>query len=406
MTFENMNTDDFFPLLQQTLSDTFKIDSYLMHAPYQNFEKMDMGLRRMVWGNYKTNSPLFSLFGSSPYQIIVLQSSLGFYNVIVSLTTDAEPDILGIMPFLAEPINQVTINRLIRDNHIDPKYNSVLLHFYYSLPVVDIDELTLMLQHFISFFIPAFKTCSIEYVNYKTESHNTSPNEERFQKFSSDYIAELISRLEHCCQAMTAGNTAQAIDFMKKTLDYSASFQSLPAKEIRSRIASLNFFLASRMFGTAVHPIYVYQQAEAFSLRIKDANSQGEFAHLPFDMVRKYSMLAKNYTYEKYSYLIRTVVNYIDQHLYSELTLSILAEKFDKNPSYLSNAFKKEVGETLTSYIGRQRIRASLRYFNTTNMSVAEVAGAVDIPDFGYFSKLFKRHVGISPREYKKMLDK
>lgn len=263
MTFENMNTDDFFPLLQQTLSDTFKIDSYLMHAPYQNFEKMDMGLRRMVWGNYKTNSPLFSLFGSSPYQIIVLQSSLGFYNVIVSLTTDAEPDILGIMPFLAEPINQVTINRLIRDNHIDPKYNSVLLHFYYSLPVVDIDELTLMLQHFISFFIPAFKTCSIEYVNYKTESHNTSPNEERFQKFSSDYIAELISRLEHCCQAMTAGNTAQAIDFMKKTLDYSASFQSLPAKEIRSRIASLNFFLASRMFGTAVHPIYVYQQAEA-----------------------------------------------------------------------------------------------------------------------------------------------
>ena len=54
MTFENMNTDDFFPLLQQTLSDTFKIDSYLMHAPYQNFEKMDMGLRRMVWGNYKT----------------------------------------------------------------------------------------------------------------------------------------------------------------------------------------------------------------------------------------------------------------------------------------------------------------------------------------------------------------
>lgn len=64
MTFENMNTDDFFPLLQQTLSDTFKIDSYLMHAPYQNFEKMDMGLRRMVWGNYKTNSPLFSLFAN------------------------------------------------------------------------------------------------------------------------------------------------------------------------------------------------------------------------------------------------------------------------------------------------------------------------------------------------------
>lgn len=212
-----------------------------MHAPYQNFEKMDMGLRRMVWGNYKTNSPLFLCLAA------LLIKSL-YCRVPLGLQCNCQSDhgrwtrYSWYYAFLAEPINQVTINRLIRDNHIDPKYNSVLLHFYYSLPVVDIDELTLMLQHFISFFIPAFKTCSIEYVNYKTESHNTLPNEERFQKFSSDYIAELISRLEHCCQAMTAGNTAQAIDFMKKTLDYSASFQSLPAKEIRSRIASLNFF--------------------------------------------------------------------------------------------------------------------------------------------------------------------
>lgn len=81
-------------------------------------------------------------------------------------------------------------------------------------------------------------------------------------------------------------------------MDYSASFQTLPVKEVRRNISALNVFLASRMFETAVHPIYVYQQAEAFGLRIKDATSQREFAHLPFDIVRKYSMLAKNYTYE------------------------------------------------------------------------------------------------------------
>lgn len=42
MTFENMNTDDFFPLLQQTLSDTFKIDSYLMHLLIRI-------LRKWIW---------------------------------------------------------------------------------------------------------------------------------------------------------------------------------------------------------------------------------------------------------------------------------------------------------------------------------------------------------------------
>ena len=58
MTFENMNTDDFFPLLQQTLSDTFKIDSYLMHAPIRIL-KMDMGLSAWSGATTKRTAHFF-----------------------------------------------------------------------------------------------------------------------------------------------------------------------------------------------------------------------------------------------------------------------------------------------------------------------------------------------------------
>lgn len=78
MTFENMNTDDFFPLLQQTLSDTFKIDSYLMHAPYQNFEKMDMGLRRMVWGTTKRTAHFFLCLAALLIKSLYCRVPLGF----------------------------------------------------------------------------------------------------------------------------------------------------------------------------------------------------------------------------------------------------------------------------------------------------------------------------------------
>ena len=91
MAFENISTDDFFPLFKQTLADSFKVDSFFMHAPYHDFEKMDMGLRRMVWGEYSTNSPIFSIAEDSPYRIVVLESTLGFYNMIISLTADEEP---------------------------------------------------------------------------------------------------------------------------------------------------------------------------------------------------------------------------------------------------------------------------------------------------------------------------
>ena len=47
-------------------------------------------------------------------------------------------------------------------------------------------------------------------------------------------------------------------------------------------------------------------------------------------MVRKYCLLVKNFTYDNYSYLIRSVVNYISQHLSSELSLATLASEFGK----------------------------------------------------------------------------
>lgn len=78
MTFENMNTDDFFPLLQQTLSDTFKIDSYLMHAPYQNFEKMDMGLRRMVGATTKRTAHFFLCLAALLIKSLYCRVPLGF----------------------------------------------------------------------------------------------------------------------------------------------------------------------------------------------------------------------------------------------------------------------------------------------------------------------------------------
>ncbi len=406
MSFEQISITDFFSLFRQTILDTYKLDSYLMQAPYHDFEKMDRGIRRMIWGEYSTSPLIFSLDDESPYRIVVLESSLGFYNMIISLTDAEDPDLIGIMPFLTEPITQATINRIIKENGISPQHTATMSHFYLALPVIELNDLLLTTEHLITFFFPAFADHQVEYVNYKSEKHTINPSEERFHKFSSDYIEELHQRMEACCKSITAGNQAKALDDMKSFLDFTSAFHAAPLPQMRHELHSLNAFLGSRLFETAVHPFYILNQMQAFELKIAETNSHRELSRLPFDMTRKYSMLAKNYTYEKYSYLIRNVVNYIDQHLSADLSLSVLAEEFDKNPSYLSNAFKKEVGETLTSYIGKQRIQSSLRYFNTTTMSVAEVAEAVGIPDFGYFSKLFKKHVGVSPREYKKMLDK
>lgn len=97
-------------------------------------------------------------------------------------------------------------------------------------------------------------------------------------------------------------------------------------------------------------------------------------------------------------------MNYITLHLSDSLSLSVIADYFQKNPSYLSGQFRKETGESLTDYIQKERMQTAIRYFNTTNMSVAEVAGCVGIHDFSYFSRIFKKYIGQSPSQYRKLV--
>ncbi len=407
MALPYISVEDCFPIVRQTILDTYKIDSFLMNYPYSDLERLDMGLRKMVWGTYSTNSAIFSLSPEQDaWQIIVLKSVLGFYNLIITVTNEEHPTMFGFMPFRTEPATPPVINRIMRENGIPPQYTADMQQFYYNLPVVEMQSLITTLQHLITAFIPGFANSHIEHINYTSEQHEIDFNEERLHKFTSDYLGTIAEHLNLCGEAVAAGNQTLASERLKVLLDSSVSFTDTPLAQLKERLAYLNAFLSAKLMDTQVHPSYIFNQLHTFQLRIHEATQAPELQHLPYEMVRKYCLLVKNFTYDNYSYLIRSVVNYINQHLASELSLATLAAEFGKNASYLSNEFKKEVGDTLTTYINKQRILASLRYFNTTDISVAEVSNAVGYTDMGYFSRLFRKYVGQSPREYKKMLDK
>ena len=100
MALPHISVEDCFPIVRQTILDTYKIDSFLMNYPYSDLERLDMGLRKMVWGTYSTNSAIFSLSPEQDaWQIIILKSVLGFYNLIITVTNEEHPTMFGFMPF-------------------------------------------------------------------------------------------------------------------------------------------------------------------------------------------------------------------------------------------------------------------------------------------------------------------
>ena len=108
---------------------------------------------------------------------------------------------------------------------------------------------------------------------------------------------------------------------------------------------------------------------------------------------RKYCLLVRNYSYSDYSYLIRNVMNYITLHIAEDLSLTAIADYFSQKSLLSLRAVPPGgQGENLSVYIQKERMQTAIRYFNITNMSVAEVAGNVGIHDSVIFQNIQKAY--------------
>ena len=96
------------------------------------------------------------------------------------------------------------------------------------------------------------------------------------------------------------------------------------------------------------------------------------------------------------------IKNYLDEHYTQKVTLDDLAERFFINKFYLSKIFKETYGTTVNNYLISKRITRAKQLLRFTDMTMDEIGVAIGMKDANYFSRMFKKVEGISPRKYRK----
>jgi YesN/AraC family two-component response regulator len=100
--------------------------------------------------------------------------------------------------------------------------------------------------------------------------------------------------------------------------------------------------------------------------------------------------------------LMERVKVFLEENYFrKELSLPLIAEQFYINSSYLSRAFSKRYGITLVECLNQIRVEHACHYLEEGNWKIYQVAERVGIPNPDYFSKCFKKVMGISVKEYK-----
>ncbi|GIP16093.1 AraC family transcriptional regulator [Paenibacillus montaniterrae] len=92
---------------------------------------------------------------------------------------------------------------------------------------------------------------------------------------------------------------------------------------------------------------------------------------------------------------------FIYLHLFEEISMQQLAAVSGLNPHYLSQLFKKETGLTLINYIQRERVEEAKKLLDHSNDTISAIGARLAFYDQAHFIKVFKKHAGITPKQYR-----
>ncbi len=166
--------------------------------------------------------------------------------------------------------------------------------------------------------------------------------------------------------------------------------------QIQQRVLEL-LWIASRVMnemGVEIDtPRYSFQAQDCRQLRT-------ETGHLLDQMKQSYS-----YHYERLSAdSIHQIKQYITEHSHEDISLEALGKIVGLSPIYISKIFKEKLGVNYIDFLTECRIGKAKKLMSDPEKSIKEITYEVGYHEPNYFSKVFKKICGISPKEYRKTL--
>jgi len=134
---------------------------------------------------------------------------------------------------------------------------------------------------------------------------------------------------------------------------------------------------------------------------IEKCDNRQELFTLLDESARSVSQKVNSYNNRSIKLVLRKAVDFLHAHYHEQISLNEVAEHAFVSTYYISRMFKRETGKNFVDYLNDIRIEKAKELLKDVSLKNYEVAEKVGIPDAHYFSRLFKKHVGLTPTEFR-----
>lgn len=395
-----------FSFLLSYLSD-LHIHYVITDGSHTDLSDLDLGLRNSILK--LTDTPAETVKTSASEQTIYHITD--YYECCFSFFRfPPEKQFLFIGPYLTKEFSSDDISALMKKLAIPDALLPQMQNYYYALPYLsNSGYFSILLQRtYASIFsteLPATHYMDLK----KLESHKKFLETHHFfvpedTSLSMRLLEERYHIEDELLDAITHGNYKKAFSIAESI----GAYRFVPRTENALRnqknlLLSFNTLMRRTAYVAGVHPFYIDTISSSYAALVEKCSSENDVFDITRHLIRSYCNLVKKRSMSSYSEPIRHILVTVDASLTADLSLKRFANELFLNTSYLSTLFKKEVGMTLTDYVTKNRIaRAKLLLKNTT-LPIQDIAAQSGIPDIHYFTRLFRRETGLSPREWRKV---
>lgn len=146
------------------------------------------------------------------------------------------------------------------------------------------------------------------------------------------------------------------------------------------------------------HMYYDYL-TQSNKLLMMELEEQEVWAYHHFNTIVRLMKLDKN---DRKSTVITEAMEYIQKHYNEDISLNDISNYVNLSPQHFSKIFKEATNFNYVEWINNLRVTKAKEYMSKEDYTIKEVCYLVGYKDPNYFSRIFKKYVGISPTEYVK----
>lgn len=236
----------------------------------------------------------------------------------------------------------------------------------------------------------------------KTENNNTTNNKNEIITNSHKFREMLMHAIEYGDES----SIKEYKSIVKKILDEDSVdiLKRVPGDPVR---AYKNFLLSfNTLYGYAaekggVSPVQAHYISEKYAIMIEYTNYIEQLTDIHDNIIDECVKAVRNARKIEFNTISQKIINYIELNFSEDISVEKIANYIHVHPSHVMRIFKKEMNATITSYINNKRIEEAKELLAKSKLSVTDISIMVGFSDPQYFSRVFKKLVFMTPKEYR-----